>query len=110
MTEETQGERIVRKIEETQAANEAKRKQLFTRTDLWDLEQKVDAALDVELEKLMEIEDVERRQIKARQGLYGRLIKANEWLSMMQRCVATEEPVIKLQSSVSVALWDARIL
>ncbi len=83
---------------------------LLTRTNCSELAQEVDAAIDVELDKLLAIDDMERRNAKRTHGLYARLLEANTWLDMIQRCVESDDAVIRLPAGVSVALYDAHIL
>ena len=82
---------------------------LLTTTDLYNLELAVEAKLEGELDELMKIGSLEERQLQVEHGLLGRLLKASAWLSMMQKCVKTDEAVIALDESVSVALFDAYI-
>ena len=83
---------------------------LYTTTELHSFQERVEHALGVELAKLLEIESSCDRLVKAEHGLYKRLMDASKWLEMMQRCVVTDEPVVRLSTDVSTALWDARIL
>lgn len=75
------------------------------------LEQKTRTWVESELDKLMELPR-EERMLKVEHGLYGRMRVAEAWLTGIQRVVvgvASDAPVIKLPSEVSVALWDAYV-
>ena len=82
---------------------------LLTTADLYEIGIDVDDKLEIMLDELMQIESLEERKMQAEHGLFGRLSAAGAWLTMMQKCVKTDAPVIELEDSVSVALFDAYI-
>lgn len=83
---------------------------LLTPAECGELAIVVDERREYELDKLLEIEDPERRAIKREVGLFARLGEAYEWLCMMSACVQTTEACVKLEESVSVTLFDASLL